>query len=165
MIKNWTEFQGDTLYLDTMVPYALLRGLENRAAELFSKIEQGDFTAYTSVLTFDELAYRLLLALIRDNQSGSPLEHLRDNQTQMISQYYPQIMPKLALLRTLPNLILLPVTAADLPLMDEAVAQYHLRPRDALHYAAMQKCNCFTLISEDTDFDRLLHIHRFTLTS
>lgn len=41
--------------------------------------------------------------------------------------------------------------------------QYHLRPRDALHWAAMQRVGCFDLASSDQRFDRIPHIRRFTL--
>ena len=36
-----------------------------------------------------------------------------------------------------------------------------LRPRDALHLAAMQKVGCLHLVSQDSDFD---HIPAITLT-
>ena len=81
MTKPVSDYTGGALYLDTMVPYALLRGIDPAAQELFSRIQQGELTAFTSVLTFDELAYRLLLALIRDRYDGSPLDRLRDGDT------------------------------------------------------------------------------------
>jgi predicted nucleic acid-binding protein len=158
-----TSFAGSTLYLDTMIPYALLRGLDPAARDLFARIEAAELQAYTSVLTFDELAYRMLLALIRDHYGGSPLEQLRDNEAQMIARFYPQIAPHLAHLRAFPNLFLVDVTSSDLPVMDEAMSQYHIRPRDALHLAAMQKCGCLDLVSHDPDFDRVPQVHRYTL--
>ena len=158
-----TSFTGSTLYLDTMIPYALLRGLDPAARDLFARIEAAKLQAYTSVLTFDELAYRMLLALIRDHHGGSPLEQLRDNEAQMIAQFYPQLAPHLARLRAFPNLFLVDVTSSDLAVMDEAMSQYHIRPRDALHLAAMQKCGCLSLVSHDPDFDRVPQVHRYTL--
>ena len=50
------QFSGAALYLDTTAFYALLRALEPAAKDLFNRIEHGDYRAYTSVLTFDELA-------------------------------------------------------------------------------------------------------------
>jgi len=105
----------------------------------------------------------MLLALVRDQYDGSPLEHLRDNEEQMIAQFYPQIAPHLARLRTFPNLFLVELTSADLVVMDEAMSLYHIRPRDALHLSAMQKSNCFQLVSHDSDFDRVPHVQRYTL--
>jgi hypothetical protein len=66
-----------------MIPYALLRDIEPAVTGLFERIKAGELHAYTSVLTFDELAYRLLLALIRDQYSGSPMERLRDQKVQV----------------------------------------------------------------------------------
>jgi predicted nucleic acid-binding protein len=163
MSKPLARFTGTTLYLDTMIPYALLRGIDPAAHDLFARIEAAELQAYTSVLTFDELAYRMLLALIRDHYGGSPLEQLRDNQVQMIAQFYPQVAPHLAQLRTFPGFLLVDVTSSDLAVMDEAMRLYHLRPRDALHLAAMQKCGCFDLVSHDPDFDRVPTVRRYTL--
>jgi predicted nucleic acid-binding protein len=164
MSKPLTEFTGNALYLDTMIPYALLRGIEPAAHTLFARIQVGELRAYTSVLTFDELVYRMLLALIQDHYGASPLERLRSEEAQMIAQFYPQLATPLAQLRAFPNLSLVEVTAADLDAMDEAIRQYHIRPRDALHLAAMQKCACFELASHDAGFDRVPVVRRYTLT-
>jgi predicted nucleic acid-binding protein len=158
-----TDFTGDTLYLDTMIPYALLRGIDPAAQRLFARIEAGELLAYTSVLTFDELTYRMMLALIQDHYGSSPLEQLRREEAKMIGEFYPRLAPHLARLRAFPNLRLVDVTASDLGVMDDAILQYHLRPRDALHLAAMQKCGCFDLLSHDPDFDRVPMICRYTL--
>lgn len=163
MSEPLTSFRGTAPYLDTMIPYALLRGLDPAARDLFARIEAGELQAYTSVLTFDELTYRMLLALIRDHHGGSPLEQLRRKEEQLIAQFYPEIAPHLTRLRTFPNLFLIEVTSADLMAMDEAMHLYHLRPRDALHLAAMRKSDCFDLVSHDSDFDRVPRVQRYTL--
>jgi predicted nucleic acid-binding protein len=81
----------------------------------------------------------------------------------MIAQFYPRLASHLSRLRTFPNLFLVDMTASDLDAMDKAMRLYHLRPRDALHLAAMQKCGCFNLVSNDADFDRVPQVHRYTL--
>jgi predicted nucleic acid-binding protein len=156
-------FTGTVLYLDTMIPYALLRGIDPAARALFARIEEEEVRAYTSVLTFDELAYRMLLALIRDHYGGSPLAQLRDNEARMIAEFYPEIAPHLSRLRRFRNLLLVDITPSDLDLMDEAMRLYHVRPRDALHVAAMQKVGCMDLVSQDPDFDRIPIVRRYTL--
>ncbi len=91
-------FTSGTIYLDTMILYTFLRaGSTTRPVlrEFFQRIEGGDINAYTSVLTFDELAYRLLLALIKDKYGGSPLEQLRQNETEMMAKFYPLLAPGL----------------------------------------------------------------------
>jgi predicted nucleic acid-binding protein len=115
------------------------------------------------VLTFDELAYRGLLALIRDARSGSPLNHLRANKVQMVAQFYPRLASALERLRAFPNLVLIDASPSDLDVMDEAMQRYHLLPRDALHLAAMRKCGCLQIVSNDSDFDRVPDIRRYTL--
>jgi predicted nucleic acid-binding protein len=81
----------------------------------------------------------------------------------MIEEFYPRLAPHMQQLRTFPNLILLEVAPADLDAMDEAMLTYHLRPRDALHLAAMQNCEYLDLLSQDPDFDRVPTVHRYTL--
>jgi len=163
MSKPLSAFSGDTLYLDITVLYALLRGIEPGVRSLFARIEGGELRAYTSVLTFDELAYRMLLALIRDRYGSSPLDRLRDQERQMIEEFYPQLAPHLHQLRTFPNMVLVDVAPSDLDVMDEAMLTYHLRPRDALHLAAMQKCECLDLVSHDPGFDHVPTVRRYAL--
>jgi predicted nucleic acid-binding protein len=163
MSVSLAEFRGTTLYLDTMIPYALLRKIEPAATELFERIKAGELYGYTSVLTFDELTYRLLLALVRKRYGGAPLSHLRDRKAEMIGEFYPQLAPALARLRAFPNLTLVDVTGADLTRMSDNISMYHLLPRDALHLSAMQACDCFDLVSHDADFDRVPMVRRYTL--
>ncbi|MGQ9586084.1 MAG: type II toxin-antitoxin system VapC family toxin [Anaerolineae bacterium] len=163
MSEPLTAFSGDTLYLDTTVLYALLRGIEPGARSLFARIETGELRAYTSVLTFDELTYRMFLALIHDRYGPSPLDRLRDQERQLIEELYPRLAPHLHQLRTFPNLNLVEVAPPDLEAMDEAMLTYYLRPRDALHLAAMQKCRCLDLVSHDPDFDHVPAVRRYTL--
>jgi predicted nucleic acid-binding protein len=163
MSNSVIDFRGDVLYLDTTTFYLFLRAATPEARTLFQNIEQGVFQAYTSVLTFDELAYRMLLALIRDTYKGAALDHLCRNQTQMIEEFYPRVDPHLVLLGSYPNLNILDITHADLDAMRHNIRQFRLRPRDALHLAAMQKVNCFALASQDSDFDIVPEVERYSL--
>ncbi len=163
MTAPLSSFAGKAIYLDTMLPYALLRGIDPAAKLFFDRIGQGALLAYTSVLTFDELAYRFVLALIRERYSGSPLDALRAQEEKMIAEFAPRMIAELRRLRELPNLIIVDVLASDLDAMTEAMTQYHLRPRDALHYAAMQRVGCLDLASNDPHFDRIPAIRRHSL--
>lgn len=115
------------------------------------------------MLTFDERAYRTPLAFIRDHYDGSPLDRLRNTEAQMIAQFYPLLAHHLDRLCDFPNLFLVDVTSSDLDVMDQAMHRYHLRPLDALHLAEMLKCGCLNLVSNDTDFDRVPEVQRYTL--
>ena len=158
-----STFTGTTIYLDTMLPYALLRGIDPEAKSFFARIERGDIFAYTSVLTFDELAYRLILAVVKDRYGGSPLERLRADEERMLAECAPLVAPHLRQLRDFPHLTLLDVSAMDLEIMTEAMTQYQIRPRDALHVAAMRRVACLDLASNDQHFDHIPDIRRFTL--
>ncbi len=163
MSKPVNLFTGHALYLDTMIPYALLRGIEPEARLLFDRIQKGELIAYTSALTFDELAYRLLLALIKDHYKSSPLDQLRNDEEGMIRQFYPIISPQLLSIRHFPNLNVIEVTGSDIEIMNETMLKYCVKPRDGLHFSAMRKCGCFDMVSHDTDFDRVSAVRRYTL--
>lgn len=164
MSQSVSSLNGGRIYLDTMIFYALLRDIDSDVVKsFFKRIQQGEFQAFTSVLTFDELAYRLLLAFVRDKHDGNPLTHLRTNEVEMIASYYPTVADKIEQLESLPNLMLVDVTASDLTMMHQFILKYHLRPRDALHLVAMQKSSCKNLASNDADFDRSSIIQRYTL--
>jgi predicted nucleic acid-binding protein len=101
------------------------------------------------------------IALIRDRYPGSPLDQLRQQEEKLIATLYPHLSPTLDQLRHFPNLLWLDVTAADLAGMSHAMLNYHVRPRDALHLTAMQKCGCFDVVSQDADFDRIPVLRRY----
>jgi predicted nucleic acid-binding protein len=82
----------------------------------------------------------------------------------MIATYYPRVANEVGRLQTFPGLIVLDVTVADLTAMQQLVLQHHLRPRDALHLAAMYKADCLDLVSNDGDFDRVSGVQRFILS-
>lgn len=163
MTAPLNSFAGEAIYLDTMLPYVFLRSIAPDTKPFFKRIERGEFLAYTSVLTFDELAFRLLLAFVKDRYSGSPLDHLRDEEVKMMAEFAPIVADLLRRLRAFPNLLVLDVTTPDLDVMNDAMTQYHLRPRDALHLAAMQRVGCVDLASNDLHFDRIPHLRRFTI--
>lgn len=159
-----SEFKDEKLYLDTMILYALLRNIDPDVVKpFFQHIRHGNYHAFTSVLTFDELAYRLLLASIREYHKGNPLTHLRKNEAKMIAAFYPQIATKISQFQSFPNLVVLDITSTDLALMNQNILDYQIRPRDALHLAAMQKYDCFNLVSNDADFDRVSEVTRYTI--
>lgn len=95
MSQPFSQFQGDRVYLDTMIFHSLLRTRGPEVDDLFQRIETGQLYAFTSALTFDELAYRMLLSLIRDKYGRSPLDQLRQDREAMIQEFYPRVQPLL----------------------------------------------------------------------
>ena len=163
MTAPLSTFGANAIYLDTMLPYALLRGIDPGAKTFFERIGRGELLAHTSALTFDELAYRLVLALIKSRYGGSPLDALRGDEEKLLAEFAPPVVTELRRLRELPNLVVLDVLAIDLETMNEAMTQFHVRPRDALHYAAMKRVGCLELASNDSHFDRIPTIRRYVL--
>lgn len=163
MSSPHNAFAGDAIYLDTMLPYALLRGMDPAVKPFFARLEGGEFLAYTSALTFDELAYCLLLALIKDSYDGSPLDRLRDEEEKLISEFGSAVAAQLRKLQEFPNLQIVDVIASDLETMNQATVEYRIRPRDALHFAAMKRVGCLNLASNDQHFDRIPLIARLAL--
>jgi predicted nucleic acid-binding protein len=163
MTTPLNTFSGSTIYLDTMLPYALLRGIDPAAKSFFERVGQGEFLAYTTALTFDELAYRFILALIKDYYGGSPPDDLRTEEEKLIGEFAPRVVTELRRLRELPNLTVLDILVIDLDTMNDAMTQFHIRPRDALHYAVMKRIGCLDVASNDPHFDRIPTINRHTL--
>ncbi|MEM7130704.1 MAG: type II toxin-antitoxin system VapC family toxin [Chloroflexota bacterium] len=158
------EFSGESLYLDTMIFYLFLRVKDSTANLLFRRIQDSEFQAFTSVLTFDERAYRLLLARIRDNYPGNPLDQLRQNEQERIAEFSSEIESVLSKLQIFPNLSLIDLVSTDLATFCQNMQQYHFRPRDALHLAAMQKVSCSAIVSQDSDFDHIADIQCYKLS-
>jgi predicted nucleic acid-binding protein len=154
---------GNRIYVDTMIFYDHLRATEPATISFFERIKQGDLWAFTSVLTFDELAYRVLLAHIRDKYAGSPLDHLRRNEAKLIAEFYPSISPVLQRWHTFPNLVIVDVTASDILEMHRNILGYQLRPRDAVHLATMRRAGCIQIVSHDSGFDEVPEINRFSI--
>lgn len=115
------------------------------------------------MLVFDELAYRLLLALIRDRYEGSPLDRLRDDEETLLAELAPQVTAQLDRLFELPHLEVVDVLGSDVAAMNDAMTPYRLRPRDALHLAVMQRLGCRNFASTDHHFDRAPHIVRYAV--
>jgi predicted nucleic acid-binding protein len=107
MIATLDNFEDSQIYVDTMLLYTLLRA-EDRVRPVvqrfFSRIESGEIIAHTSVLSFDELAYRLILALVKERYGGSPLNHLRARDAELLQGLAPTVIPALQSLRSFPNL-------------------------------------------------------------
>jgi predicted nucleic acid-binding protein len=166
MADSLADFDGATIYLDTMVLYTFVRAepqVQPVLHDFFKGMEKGLFQAYTSILTFDELAYRLTLAGIRDRYRGSPLDHFRKAEFRIMSEVYPHVVPVLVALRRFPNLHVVDAAAADVDQMVDIMTNNMLRPRDALHVATMRKVNCKNVATNDAHFDQVPDLNRFEI--
>jgi len=105
----------------------------------------------------------MLLAAIRDKYSGSPLERLRQDESKMIAEFYPSLRPNIERLQAIPALTLIDVNASDVMMMHDNITKYHLKPRDSIHLTAIQKVQCTNILTNDSDFDQIATIQRYTL--
>ncbi len=163
MSESLANYSGTTLYLDTVAFYDFLRNRNPITRDLFSRLKTAEIRAYTSVHTFDELAYRMLRALACDKYGDAAAHHFRDRDAEVIKEFYPRLSSAIIRLQTFPHLTLLDLSPIDLMLMDENITRYHLQPRTAIHLAAMQKSGSFDLVSHNEDFDRIPEVRRYTL--
>lgn len=168
MAAPLADLTEGAIYLDTMLLYTFVRAEPKARPVLkgfFEAIEQGRLIAFTSPLAFDELAYRLLLAAIRNKYEGSPLDRLRDEEQKLMAEFYPVILPPLRLLRRFPNLRIVAISSDDADAMFDLMQRHELRPRDALHVAAMRKAGCDAMASNDRHFDRVPGLRRFEVAA
>jgi len=117
--------------------------------------------AFTCVLTLDELLYRLLLAQIKDNIPGNPIEVLRKDQANLLKQFAPLIKMPVMNLLSIPNFKVLGITLSDSERMLNAFGRGILMPRDCLHHQMMKRARCKAIASDDLSFDRIAGIVRY----
>jgi len=157
------EIARGKVYVDVNVFYMYLRpdpAYLPIIRGFLGRIVQGDIEAYTSILTMDELFYRLLLARIKDVYQRDPLQVLREDASGAIAGCGSEIGVALRRLVRLPHLHLAAVTEDDFPQMLGNITAFGLLPRDALHIAVMQRLGLNEIATDDADFDRVHWLQR-----
>jgi predicted nucleic acid-binding protein len=92
---------------------------------------------------------------------SAPLDVLREQEVRVLQEIVPQVRVALDELGRLPNLNVVGIAPDDLFVMIENMERYHLRPRDALHYAVMVRLGCSDIASMDAHFDRIPALTRY----
>ncbi len=123
--------------------------------QFLGRMVQGDIEAYTSILTMDELFYRLLLARAKEIYRRNPLDVLREDTGGAITKCGAEIEIALQRLVRLPHLQLTAVLEEDFPQMLTNITSFGLLPRDALHIAVIQRLGLGEIATDDADFDRV----------
>ncbi len=162
------EVASGHVYVDTNVLYMYLRAdpAHLPTIECFlQRVVRGDIAAYISLLTLDELYYRLLLALIKEHTGRSPLDVLRDDLPGTVARYSNGITGALRKLMGLPHFTLVGMEAGDFERMLENIARFALLPRDALHITILQRLGITVIASDDADFDRVAGIERLWIVN
>jgi len=111
-----------------------------KAKEILRKIENGELTAYTSTLTWDEVVWVVSKVLSRDDA-------IRQGKK----------------LLGFPNLEFINVDEGILTQAQMLLDKYKLSPRDSIHVASALGRKINTVISDDKDFDQIKEITRTPL--
>jgi len=135
-----------SVYLDTNVFFFAGFGDEKdprtqKAKELLIRIGEGKETAYTSLITIDELIW----AIIRQR---------KDRKTAIEQGFRMHALP----IHFIPLITSISLRALHL------MQRYHLNPRDALHAASCLEVKANGLVTDDADFDAVKDIKRIKLT-
>jgi len=111
-----------------------------KAKETLLKIENGEISAYTSTLTWDEVVYVVSKLLSRNDGI---------NQGKKLLGF--------------PNLEFIDVNESILTVALNLLNKYKLSPRDSIHAASAISRKIKTVISDDKDFDQIEEITRTPL--
>jgi predicted nucleic acid-binding protein len=152
-------------YLDTNFIYAHLRAkrgatlgpVESWRARVLSEVEDGG--GVISALVLDELAYRLVLAWLRDDGDGDPLSTYRADSRKVMQAARRRLT---ATWRAVDSLAL-ELQPTDHAVTDGAktlMAQPGLPPRDAFHAAHALAAGCSLIASSDPGFAHVPGLRR-----
>lgn len=146
-------------YLDTNLLYAHLRSergrtlgpVESWRARVLDAI--GDGAGVISALVLDELAYRLVLAWLRDDGDGDPLSTYRADPRSAMRTARRRLTAAWSAVDSL-GLELQPTEAAAVGRAKSLMAKPGLAPRDAFHAAHALEAGCELIASSDLGFER-----------
>ncbi|HVY95354.1 MAG TPA: type II toxin-antitoxin system VapC family toxin [Solirubrobacterales bacterium] len=150
-------------YLDTNFLYAHLRSkrggvlgpVEAWRADVLEKMDAG----VVSALVLDELAYRLVLAWLRDDGEPDPLSAYRADAGAAMASARRRLGAAWRAVDTLG----LELQATDLSVVESAkrlMARPGLAPRDAFHVAHALAAGCDLVASADPAFDSVAGLRR-----
>lgn len=152
-------------YLDTNFIYAHLRAkrgatlgpVETWRARVLSEMDDGG--GVISSLVMDELAYRLLLAWLRDDGDSDPLSTYRTDARKVMRAARRRLAATWRAVDSL-SLELQPTEYAVIEDAKALMAQPGLPPRDAFHAAHALRAGCSLIASSDTGFDDVSGLRR-----
>jgi len=123
--------------------------------------ELGTDKAVISALVEDELAYRSILAWLRDSGDSDPLSTYRRAPAKVTRS----LRRRLTRLWTAVDKLRLELAPTDQPVVERArrlMAEPGLGPRDAFHAAHALESGCDVIASTDLDFDRVRRLTRLS---
>lgn len=152
-------------YLDTNFIYAHLRAkrgatlgpVETWRARVLSQMDDGG--GVISGLVLDELAYRLVLAWLRDDGDSDPLSTYRADPRKTMRAARRRLTVTWRAVDSL-SLELQPTERAVIEGAKALMAQPGLAPRDAFHTAHALEAGCSLVASSDACFDDISELQR-----
>lgn len=152
-------------YLDTNFLYVHLRAERSQAPPALvlwceRVLAQATSSGATiSALVQDELAYRLILAWLRDDGVEDPLSHYREETRATMRAMRTRLQATWQALDSL-ALELQPTDAQIVERARALMARPGLPPRDAFHAAHALVGDCATIASTDASFDAVPGLRR-----
>jgi predicted nucleic acid-binding protein len=151
-------------YLDTNFVYAHLRSKRGGAlgpveawrARVLSQLDGG---GVISALVLEELAYRLVLAWLRDDGDTDPLSTYRQDPGAAMRAARRRLTATWRAIDLL-ALEIQPTEHAVIETAKSLMARPGLAPRDAFHAAHAIEAGCELIASSDTGFDRVPRLRR-----
>lgn len=152
-------------YLDTNFIYAHLRSERGRTlgpveawrARVLEEI--GDGAGVISALVLDELAYRLVLAWLRDDGDGDPLPTYRADGRKTMRAMRRRLTATWGAVDAL-GLELQASERSVVATAQSLMARPGLAPRDAFHAAHALQAGCEAIASSDSGFDDVPGLRR-----
>lgn len=114
--------------------------LRAQAVAVIQAVQEEKVEALTSILTWDEVVYNIKKLSTSTAAMEAGFGFLNFSQLQLIS--------------ATKNIALE---------AQEAMREHKLLPRDAIHYATMKTENITEIVSEDSDFDKIKGIQRYSI--
>jgi predicted nucleic acid-binding protein len=146
-------------YLDTNFIYAHLRSKRGGTlgpVEVWRArvLDEMDGDGVISALVIDELAYRLILAWLRDDGDGDPLSTYRADARTVMQAMRRRLATTWKAVDSL-SLELQPTDHAVIAKAKSLMSRPGLSPRDAFHAAHALTAGCTAIASGDSAFDRV----------
>jgi predicted nucleic acid-binding protein len=152
-------------YLDTNFLYAHLRAkrgatlgpVEAWRARVLNEMD--DSGGVISALVLDELAYRLVLAWLRDDGDADPLSTYRADAGAAMRSARSRLTSTWRAIDSL-SLELQPTEHTIVDRAKALMSRPGLAPRDAFHAAHALEAGCDLIASSDTGFDQVAGLQR-----
>lgn len=152
-------------YLDTNFLYGHLRAGRGTGADTLDEWRTRAISEFTpnggviSALVLDELAYRLVLAWLRDDGDRDPLSTYRTQASKVMHTTRRRLTAAWEAVDAL-GLELQPTDHGVVAGAKSLMARPGLAPRDAFHAAHALDAGCEAIISSDKGFDRVAGLRR-----